>query len=62
MSEKVVDVGEWSALGAKLAELNEKKFDELLDAMRGIVEAQECLAQFDWQLMFRARPSKRYRA
>lgn len=62
MNEKVVDVQEWLELGGKLADLNEKKFYELLEAMRGIVEAQQVLAEFDWQLMFRARPSKRYRA
>lgn len=55
-----VDVVEWSELGARLAEVNQAKYEQLLTAMRQIVEAQELLAEFDWQLFMRARPNKRY--
>jgi hypothetical protein len=57
---KVVDVTEWSELAARLAVAGPEKHDELLDALRKIVEAQEEIARFDWQLLFGARPSKRY--
>lgn len=53
---------EWSELGAKLAVLGPEKFGSLLDALRKIVEAQEVIASFDWQLLFRGRPRKRYQA
>ncbi len=56
------DVTEWSDLGARLATMSPKKFDELLDAMRKIVEGQEVIASFDWQLLFGSRPNKRYQA
>lgn len=56
------DVSEWTELAARLAAAGPDKYDELLEAMRQIVEAQETLAAFDWQLLFGARPSKRYLA
>jgi hypothetical protein len=62
MAMKKVDVTEWSELGAKLAEVGPRKFESLLDALRKIVEAQETIAEFDWQLPFRGRPGKRYEA
>jgi hypothetical protein len=57
-----VDVIEWAELGARLAVVGPDKFAELIDAMRKIVDAQEMIAKFDWQLLFRDRPSKRYLA
>lgn len=59
---EVVDVMEWSELGARLATAGRAKFDEVLEAVRKIVEAQETIAEFDWQLLFGERPSKRYHA
>lgn len=59
---KVVDVTEWAELGARLAEAGPEKYAEVLDAIRKITEAQELIAQFDWQLLFGERPSKRYHA
>lgn len=59
---EVVDVVEWSELGARLAEAGPAKFHEVLEAVRKIVEAQETIAEFDWQLLFGERPSKRYHA
>lgn len=56
------DVTEWAELGARLVDANEQKFTELLDALRKIVDAQEMIAQFDWQLFLRSRPGKRYQA
>jgi len=61
-TNKADDITEWSDLVERLLIANPDKFDELLDAMRKIVEAQETLASFDWQLMFRGRPTKRYLA
>ena len=52
----------WVDLGARLATLNPRKFDEMMEALKAIVEAQELLARFDWQLFMRGRPTKRYRA
>ena len=62
MSEKFVDVVEWTDLGARLATAGPEKYDEILVALRKIVEAQELIAEFDWQLLFGERPSKRYQA
>jgi hypothetical protein len=59
---EVVDVVEWSELGARLAKAGPEKYAEVLEAIRKIVEAQEVIAQFDWQLLFGERPSKRYHA
>lgn len=60
--EDHVDLSEWTELGAKLAVVGPEKFGALLEALRRIVEAQEVISQFDWQLLFRKRPSKRYQA
>lgn len=62
MSQKFVDVVEWTDLGARLATAGPEKYDEILTALRKIVEAQELIASFDWQLLFGERPSKRYQA
>ena len=59
---EVVDVAEWTELGARLANAGPEKYAEILDALRKIVEAQELIAEFDWQLLFGERPSKRYHA
>lgn len=59
---KTTDVTEWTELGTRLAATSPEKLDELLDALRKIVEAQEVIASFDWQLLFRGRPNKRYLA
>lgn len=57
-----VDVSEWSELGARLAIAGPDKYAEIIEAVRKIVEAQEIIAEFDWQLLFGERPSKRYHA
>lgn len=59
---EVVDVVEWTELGVRLASAGPEKYEEILDALRKIVDAQEVIAQFDWQLLFGERPSKRYHA
>jgi hypothetical protein len=53
---------EWLELGERLMAAGPEKFTEALQAMRDIVEAQEIIARFDWQLMLRGRPRKQYRA
>ena len=60
--KKTVTMDEWDDLGVRLAVAGPEKYDEILDALRKIVEAQETIASFDWQLLFGARPSKRYLA
>lgn len=59
---EVVDVVEWSELGARLAKAGPEKYTEILDAVRKITEVQETISEFDWQLLFGERPSKRYHA
>ena len=59
---KQLDLNEWTQLGARLAVAGEEKYEELLVALRKIVDAQETIARFDWQLLFGSRPSKRYHA
>ena len=53
---------EWLQLAERLYEAGPEKFDEALGAMRELVDAQEIIARFDWQLMARGRPRKQYRA
>ncbi len=52
----------WMELGARLAAAGPEKFDQIFKSIEKIVEAQEVLARFDWQLPFRGRPRKRYLA
>jgi len=53
---------EWLELGEQLRALSEEKFDEVADGLKDVIDAQRVLARFDWQLMFRGRPRKRYLA
>lgn len=52
----------WVELGERLKAVGPEKFDEVLEGLRDVVEAQEIIARFDWQLMHRGRPRKTYRA
>jgi hypothetical protein len=58
----VQEMSEWTELGARLALAGPEKFDEMLEALRKIVDVQETISGYDWQLLFGSRPSKRYRA
>lgn len=53
---------EWLALGERLLAAGPDKFREVLRGLRDVVEAQEMIARFDWQLLHRGRPRKRYEA
>lgn len=53
---------EWLELGRRLMAAGPEKFDEVRRGMRDVVEAQETIAKFDWQLLHRGRPRKRYEA
>lgn len=53
---------EWVALGERLLKACPEKFLEVVRGLREVVEAQEIIARFDWQLPFRGRPKKRYHA
>ncbi len=53
---------EWLALGEQLLSANADKFEEVVSGLRDVVEAQQIIARFDWQLMHRGRPRKRYQA
>jgi hypothetical protein len=53
---------EWLALGERLLAAGPDKFYEMLRMLREVVEAQETIAKFDWQLLHRGRPRKRYEA
>ena len=53
---------EWLALGERLLAAGPEKFTEVLRSLRDVVEAQETIAKFDWQLLLRGRPRKRYEA
>lgn len=50
------------ALAERLHRAGPEKFFEVLIGLRQVVEAQEIIARFDWQLMHRGRPKKVYRA
>jgi hypothetical protein len=58
----LIDLKEWLDLGQRLAIAGPGKFGEIVEALRKIVDAQETIATYDWQLLFGRRPSKRYRA
>lgn len=49
-------------LGERLMAAGPQKFYEVLRGLREVVEAQEIIARFDWQLLHRGRPRKVYRA
>lgn len=49
-------------LGRRLLEASPEKFTQVLEALAKVLEVQETLARFDWQLPFRGRPRKRYLA
>jgi hypothetical protein len=49
-------------LGERLLAAGPDKFHEMLRGLRDVVEAQEIIARFDWQLLHRGRPRKRYHA
>jgi hypothetical protein len=53
---------EWLKLGERLLAAGPDKFDEVLRGLRDVVEAQELIASYDWQLLHRGRPRKVYRA
>jgi hypothetical protein len=53
---------EWVALAERLQAACPEKFAEALCGMRELVDAQEIISRFDWQLMSRGRPRKQYRA
>ena len=53
---------EWVALGDRLLNVCPEKFREVLCGLRDLIEAQEIIARFDWQLLFRGRPKKKYLA
>jgi hypothetical protein len=57
-----LNIEEWADLGTRLAIAGPEKYEEIVSALREIVDAQETIAQFDWQLLFGKRPSKRYQA
>ena len=61
MDDKALD--EWMELGRRLAVAGPDKFDEVLERLKSVAEAQEIIARFDDQLFRRAgRPRKRYLA
>lgn len=60
MDEKLLSL--WVELGERLKVAGPDKFDEVLEGLRHVVEAQEIIKRFDWQLLHRGRPRKQYRA
>jgi len=56
------DLCEWVQLALRLREACPEKFADVVTSLTAVVEAQEIIARFDWQLLFRGRPRKRYMA
>jgi hypothetical protein len=52
----------WLELGDRLLAAGPAKFFEVLKGLHDVVEAQEIIQRFDWQILFRGRPRKVYRA
>lgn len=60
---KIDDLSEWMSLGTRLKQACPEKFEEILEALRETVGAQEVIAQYDWQLFLSGtRPKKVYEA
>jgi hypothetical protein len=56
-------LAEWIELGLRLAHADPARRERVMVSLRRAVEAQEVIAEFDWQLALRAgRPTKRYDA
>lgn len=56
-------MAEWVALGDRLAVAGPEKLQEVIEKLREVADAQEIIAKFDGQLIFRGRrPTKRYLA
>lgn len=56
-------LAEWIELGLRLASADPERQERVLVSLRRAVEAQETIAEYDWQLALRAgRPIKRYEA
>lgn len=53
---------EWLAVGERLAVAGPDKFLDVLERLLQVAEAQEIIAGYDHQLIFRGRPTKRYLA
>ena len=57
------DFAEWVELGMRLRQAGPEKHEQVVRRLRDVVDAQETIASFDWQLVFRSgRPRKRYLA
>lgn len=57
------ELAEWIALGMRLRAAGPEKHEQVMEGLRHVVDAQETIASFDWQLALRtSRPRKRYRA
>lgn len=57
------ELAEWIELGMRLRNACPKKHAQVVERLREVVDAQETIASFDWQLALRSRrPAKRYRA
>jgi hypothetical protein len=57
------ELAEWIELGLRLHAAGPEKHDQVVTSLRRVVDAQEVIAEFDWQLAFRpGRPGKRYEA
>lgn len=52
----------WALLGERLAVAGPEKFDQVVERLTDVVEAQELISEYDYQLFLRGRPRKRYLA
>lgn len=51
---------EWLAIGERLRTLDPEKYREVVGGLREVIEAQEIIARYDSQLLYRGRPRKKY--
>lgn len=57
------EIAEWLELGMRLRSAGPEKYEQVVESLRRVVDAQEKISDFDWQLMLRrGRPTKRYEA
>lgn len=56
-------LAEWILVGDRLAVAGPEKLMDVLERLEAVAEAQELIAEYDWQLFLRPRrPTKRYEA
>ena len=58
MSRVVVDLTEWTALGAELAEASPERYLDVMERLRHVIDAQRVINAFESPAQHALRPSE----